>query len=388
MSRDIRSLQEPVFDFVSYYRFNGEVYGRKMDFWSQPTAHDYSIYCQLDYTQVREGVDYYQALTNFFRRLNQHEITIPYSGGIDSETLLTVALDLGLKVHALTIDLFGMNQYDIRMARSFHRLGECASHRVLSVSMDDVKKKWLWECLFDLEAVSYPNLAGYIASRIALSNSGIVVIAEDGPLHLVSIQNSLFWNENEMFYWPFKFHRKYEGRLVSPFWDAQVISSFLRYPAIRERFSTSPDSPVWDFDARFLGKEYFYNDPRFKNLRRRFSQHGWESKRGAAGFSKEMTIYQTSPKGFRRKGDHVFSRSALASSLNMMLLSKQVLCGDEFDSALTAPKGAAIDPSWFDFEYFIPMPAYSNSEPKVLSCESRRNGELVSDRFKAILSDK
>jgi hypothetical protein len=233
----------------------------------------------------------FNTLSAYFKELAETNTpaVVAYSGGIDSEVLLYSAYRSGVNVTAVTIDLFGINKYDLQYAIAFcKKLG--INHEIISVSEKEIKDYYLPRLCLEVETPAYLLLGGYIVADIYDKRQfdGRVIVANMDPCQLVTDNNFTYFTEAEYGFWIKKFNKARNKELVyDPMTNVNVFHAFINNKLFTERIENCPYG-MYFFDAKYLGKEYYYQDPDFSELNRRFSQHGWEKIKKSFGYTKEM----------------------------------------------------------------------------------------------------
>lgn len=220
---------------------------------------------------------------------NGGPISIAYSGGIDSEILLYCALEAGIDATAVTTDLFGINIYDVMRAKTFCT-NHNVNHEIIEVTEHTVRSYFLPKMCLEIETPAYLLLGGYIAADTYANKSGgaPLIIANLDPCQFIFDEGFTYFSEAEYGMWVDKFNNNRKKTvLYDVMTDPSVFFNFVNSPLISERILGCPYSKYF-FDARYLGKEYYYQDPDFSKLTRRFSQHGWETIKKSHGYTKEM----------------------------------------------------------------------------------------------------
>jgi hypothetical protein len=231
------------------------------------------------------------SVTKYLLKLSKQNtipIAVAYSGGIDSEIILYCAKEAGLNVTAFTVDVFGTNVYDLQYAKMFcsnHRI----NHEIIVLSEADVQE-YLPKLCIDVETPAYLLLGGYVVADICYKNKlfDIVCVSNMDPCQLVIDKKFVYFSEAEYSMWTSKFNANRGIELIhDPMNDPDVFYSFINNRLITERLANCPYE-MFFFDAKYLGKEYYYQDHEFNSLVRRFSQHGWEKLKKSYGYTKEM----------------------------------------------------------------------------------------------------
>jgi hypothetical protein len=256
-------------------------------------ALDTKIFSEYDFSNIDIKLSFTQAVKNSLKRITNKndEIYILYSGGIDSEVLLSIAVNEGYRVHAVTTFIKDLNDYDVDKATSFIKNIDVLSHRIVEVSLDEYQEKWLPQLIWDIESPSYILGAAYIALR-SCPKGKTILIGGEGPTLISCINRKLYYSNNEYDLMPLKMNAL-GYKVYDLFWDAQVYSSFLEYTCIKERIFQEELPDNWCFNSLYLNKEYFYTDPDLAHLKRRFSLSGWEKVEGPNGYYKGTLIGQS-----------------------------------------------------------------------------------------------
>ena len=285
-----------------------------------------------------------ESIIQFFKGLDTgREIHVLYSGGIDSEIALVSALKANLNVVPVIVDLFGMNAYEMQFARSFLRDYQINNFLHAEVSESEFQRKWLPELISDTESLSYLLSGAYIAARSCPPGATIVQSGEN-PNVLYHRNGTLLQMRHEYSLWTNKMRARSNLDIHDLYSDPQVLRSYIQYPAIAERLHSGVPYGEWFADNEYLGKEYLYTDPDFKNLKRRYSQHGWEAKKGAKGYTKDMVPFLNpySESGRKKSRPYITDEMAL-DFLLYSLQTDQVDHERAYDSIFLGKKiGASI----------------------------------------------
>jgi hypothetical protein len=259
------------------------------------------FYTQIDYKNVSQELSLYQAIALKLKTCPvDRPLCVLYSGGIDSEMILDVALREGLKPIALIVDLFGVNRYELKFAENYlEKTG--IDYLKIEISEKDFREKWLPELLFDTESMSYLLAGAYIGAR-ACPRGATIVYSGSNPDLTFYDQGQFFLMRHEYSLWPQKIKRRYDLNCVEIYSDPNVMAAFYRYPAICDRIQGPVPFDKWSADHEMVGKEFFYNDRDFAHLVRRYSAHGWEAIKGSSGYYKEL-IANVNPHAGNSKAD-------------------------------------------------------------------------------------
>jgi len=244
----------------------------------------------FDFSKVDPALSLHQAIHHFLLDCLNHykKIYIPYSGGIDSEILLQVALNTNIPVCPIIVDLFGMNSYDLYYAKKFIDIHNIKNVKFIEISKKEFFNTYLSKMLYETESTAYLLAGQYLATLFA-PDDGVVVLPSAPPYEYIQFdKNSLCLEHYEWALWTHKISKLRELPVFNIYDNAQVLSSFMMYPAIIERLKSANPYSKWSVNLESLSKDVFYNDESFKKLSRRFSQHGWESAKGGHGYKKEM----------------------------------------------------------------------------------------------------
>lgn len=335
-------MKDPNKDIEVRYRLESENFLDRQAMYRAAQSLDVrpSFLVQTDFSRVDLQMDFVAALEQFYRRLPVGQIYVMYSGGIDSEMMLDVGLRLGFKPIPVTVDLFGTNSYDLMMARKFIR--DRGIDNAIEVYVDEAeyKKKWVPELLFDLECPEFLYSAAYIAVRSAPTD-GVIILGGEGPCPVGKRQSRIIYYDYENAFWALKVGRKRKLQIYDPFWSAQVVLSYLNFEPIRERLLAENTFEEWVFDVGRLGKDFYYSHPQLKHLKRRFSQHGWESQIAnwtwpkdmfpdQIGFSKKETLLENYKQYFsRNRGAEVTAELLLRRGLDYEFVQKYLFSDTE-----------------------------------------------------------
>ncbi len=277
-------------DMEYAYLFDGQKYASRADLVRKHggSAFTAPIISSYDFSHVNESLNFKDALIQVLNRVkpsSSKPIYILYSGGIDSEVLLETCRSIKMDVVAITVNLFSLNHYDIFWAKKF-----CETHNIpqiiVDVSEEELKSYWLPYLFFTVQSPSPILSAAFIGALSAPQGSTVLTIG-DGPVLLFKDSHQLYFSENEYGLWPLKLRQQLDIDIYDVFWDAQLYTSFLKYPQIYDRVFSSHPYTSWCYNASRLGKEYFYSDSNYAHLLRRFSIHGWESLEGPFGYVKD-----------------------------------------------------------------------------------------------------
>lgn len=349
------------------YWFEGQSYSCRRQFYSP--SNEQTLFPEIK-TTIRFSPNlaptFYDAVKRFLLRAKERhqKLHILYSGGVDSEILLSVAIQEKIPFVAVVVDLFAMNSYDLFYAREFLEQNDVSEILWFEVSKEEFNAKWLPEFVFESESLSFLMTGGYIAARSCPPNSAIVWTGEK-PESFCCQDNTLYFLRHECSLWPKKFQFLRNQKLYESFADTGVIKSFLSSPTIYDRLTSYVPFRNWYAEHDYAGKEFFYSDPRFQSIRRRYSQHGWEPMAGYYSFKKGMFPFHNSPKEvwnteikkpFNLSGALTLLLNCLASNELDYELAKSLL----FDGAADgrpAPEYSRgpLESHFFNQQLFVPF---------------------------------
>lgn len=249
-----------------------------------------SLYSYIDFSKVDPLVTYREAVKKFLNRISTktNELYLAYSGGVDSEVILKVALEEGVKIKPVIVNLFDTNDIDVRFALNF-----CSKNHleplVININKETFLNELLPEIFYTVESGGYLLAAQVLATKYTPKNSTIIICGES-PTQFYYNQGMLFSVLQEYSMWPLKANLQNNCNIVDPFWDAQVFMSFACYPQIKDRVLNCKNSIQWYADLDQLSKECYHSDKDFSSIERRFSLHGWESVKGTFGYNKGFFV--------------------------------------------------------------------------------------------------
>jgi hypothetical protein len=234
-----------------------------------------------------------RALEAFLRKAHASggKLHILYSGGIDSEILLSIAMEQGIPFIPVIVDLFGMNSYELHFARKFLDRNGIRDALYVEVGEREFHERGLPELIFDTETLSHILAGVYLGARACPPGAAIVFSGEN-PNVVYFRGGEFFFARHEWSLWSRKISRRHGLRMFEAYCDPDVLASYFAYPAVRDRLSTPVPFREWTADHEYLGKEYLYNDPDFAGLERRYAQHGWEALGDGVSYEKGMRAFR------------------------------------------------------------------------------------------------
>ncbi len=320
--------------FTESYFYNGQHFSQRKDFFDlqDKTCHfpHFASHTKFDYGRF---VPMYDAIKNYISSVQADSKTVYLlnSGGIDSELIFFVALQMGVKVIPVMVDLFGINSYEMTFAKKFIQQNNITDYVLVEVSEREFNQRWLPELIYDTESLSILLAGAYIAARSCPAGAPILYSGEN-PDQIYVKEGRVYFKRHEYSFWPQKVAQTYDLQLHELYSHHEVIQSLLAYPAISERLFSAVPHQEWFADHEYLGKEYYYTDPSFKQLRRRYAQHGWESRKGGEGYQKGMRAINPTSKSLVGRGSLINPESAIPFLLHC--LSKKQLDYDLAHKAL------------------------------------------------------
>jgi hypothetical protein len=281
-------MLKQILDAKYGYEQNGKLYQTRSSLIHE-SPNDFnkaSLFSYIDFSQVELLITYRQAVKNFLKRISSDnsELHIGYSGGVDSEVILKIALEEKINIRPIIVNLFNTNEVDVEIALNF-----CSQNQlnplVINIEKNVFLNELLPEIFYTIESGSYLLAAQVLATKYAPKDSTVIICGE-APTQFYCDKGVLFSVLQEYSIWPFKANMTNHCQIVDPFWDAQVFMSFANYPQIKDRILNAKKFSPWYADLDQLSKECYHSDHEFQNIERRFSLHGWESVKGTFGYNK------------------------------------------------------------------------------------------------------